>query len=384
MKKRYRRASMVQYFSHLALVLSLLIFRGATSWAIEVMSTADSGTGSLREAITTANGDGITTTITFNLTAFPPPPALPGVIVLLSPLPNLTGRGDTIDGTGAGVILDGTNLTGIAGAGLRVRASNVTIQGLSFENFNANDAIVVEGRNATPVVTGVMITGNSFSNNFRAVRVDGGNQNDNTTVNASVVGNTLSDNFRGIAVFGNVGTGDGGNTVSAFIDSNTVKGAQIEPFVGGDGIAIVGATGTGSGNTVTATVSNNTLNEIPDDGIAVSGCGSDATGSSNSLNAVATGNVIRYKNNNSPSNFLNQGIVITGAAGESDALSFCSGNSIVFEVSNNNVDGFKNNNIIVSGGDEGTSNNDVQGIIVGNTATNSRGNPGGAALEEQE
>ncbi len=378
MKKLLRRSSMAQLLFHLALVFSFLIVEATTSWAIVVTSTADSGAGSLRAAITTANGDGVATTITFVPTVFPPPPALPGVITPLTALPNLTGPGDTIDATGAGVILDGTNLA--VDAGLRVRASNVTIQGLTFQNFPGNDGVVVEGRNATPVVTGVVIIGNRFINNRRAVRVDGGNQNNNTTVNASVVGNTLSDNQDGIAVFGNVGTGDGGNTVSAFIDSNTVKAAQIEPFVGGDGILILGATGIGSGNIVTATVSNNTLNDIPDDGIVVAGCGNEDTGSNNTVNAVATGNVIRYKNNNSPTNFLNQGIVVTGAAGESDLISSCSGNSIVFEVSNNNVDGFKNNNITVSGGDEGTANNDVTGIVVGNTVTNSRGNPGGTSL----
>jgi hypothetical protein len=342
-----------------------------------VTNTNDSGAGSLREAITAANGDGVATTITFDPLVFPPPPGLPGVIAPLTALPNLTGPGDTIDGTGAGVVLDGINFAAANQiAGLRVRASNVTVQGLTFQNFSGNDAVVVEGRDNRPVVTGVIITGNTFNNNFRAVRVDGGNQTVNTTVDASVVGNTLSDNFRGITVLGNVGDGDGGNTVSAFIDSNSIKGAQIEPFVGGDGIAIGGASGIGSGNSVTATVSNNTLNDIPDDGVAVFGCGNNATGSNNTVNAVVSGNVIRYKNDNSPANFLNQGIVVTGAAGESDALSFCSGNSIVFEISNNTVDGFKNNNITVSGGDEGTTNNDVQGIIVGNTATNSRGNPG--------
>jgi hypothetical protein len=365
----------------LALLLGLVIFGTAPAWAIVVTNTADAGAGSLRAAIAAANSDGVSTIITFDPTVFPQPPALPGVITPLTALPNLTGPGDTIDGTGAGVVLDGTNFDPADQiAGLRVRASNVTVNGLSFRNFSGNDAIVVEGRNLTPVVTGVMITGNSFTNNFRAVRVDGGNQNNNTTVNASVVGNILLDNFRGITVLGNVGTGDGGNTVSAFIDSNTIKGAQIEPLVGGDGISIGGASGIGSGNTVTATVSNNTLNDIPDDGVAVFGCGNNATGSNNTVNAVVTGNVIRYKNDNSPPNFLNQGIVVTGAAGESDALSFCSGNSIVFEISNNTVDGFKNNNITVSGGDEGTANNDVQGIVVGNTATNSRGNPGGSNL----
>src|SRR5262249_4948768 len=38
---------------------------------------------------------------------------------------------------------------------------------------------------------------------------------------------------------------------------------------------------------------------------------------------------------------------------------------------------FKNSNISISGGDAGTANNDVQGIVVGNNATNSQGNPGG-------
>jgi hypothetical protein len=380
METFHRRAYLPQYLFRIALSFIFFFLGTASAWATVVTTAADSGAGSLRAAIAAANTDGVPTTITFDPTVFPPPPGVPGVIAPFTALPNLTGPGDTIDGTGAGVVLDGTNLTAAAAAGFRVRASNITVNGLSFRNFSANDAIVVEGRNATPVVTGVMITGNSFRNNLRAVRVDGGNQNNNTTVNASVVENTLIDNVSGIAVFGNVGTGDGGNTVSAFIDSNTIRGAQIEPLQGGDAIAVGGGNGIGSGNIVTATVSNNTLNEIPDDGVAVFGCGNNATGANNTVNAVVSGNVIRYRNDNSPANFLNQGIVVTGGAGESDALSFCSGNSIVFEISNNNVDGFKNNNIIVSGGDEGTTNNDVQGIIVGNTVRNSRGNPGGASL----
>jgi len=369
---------MAQHFFQLALVFSFVLLGTTSSWAIVVTSTADSGAGSLRTAITAANANAGADVITFDPLVFPPPPALPGVIAPLTALPNLTGPGDTINGTGAGVVLDGTNLS--VDAGLRVRASNVTIQGLTFQNFPGNDGVVVEGRDNRLVVTGVMIIANTFNNNFRAVRVDGGNENNNTTVNASVVGNTLIDNFRGITVLGNVGDGDGGNTVSAFIDSNTIKGAQIEPLVGGDGILVLGARNAGSGNNVSVIVSNNTLNDIPDDGVVISGCGNGDTGLNNTVNGVVTGNVVRYKNDNSPANFLNQGIVVTGAAGESDALSFCSGNSIVFEVSNNNVDGFKNNNITVSGGDEGTANNNVTGIIVGNTATNSRGNPGGTSL----
>jgi hypothetical protein len=302
----------------------------------------------------------------------------PGTITLASALPNITGPGDSINGSGACVVLDGKNLP--VDAGLRVRASNVTIQGLTIQNFIGNDAVRVEARDATPLVTGVIITDNLFHNNFRGARIDGGNQNNNTEVSASVIGNTLTENLRGIAVLGNAEGSDGGNTVSAFIDSNTIRGTQIPPLVGGDGIAVIGAAGIGSGNSIIATLSSNTLDDIPDDGIVVIGCGGGATGSFNRLEATITGNVIRYKNNNSPPNFVNTGITISGAGGESGDLSFCMDNTIVFEVSNNDVDGFKNSNISVSGGDEGTQRNDVEGTIVGNTFKNSRGNPGGSNL----
>lgn len=304
----------------------------------------------------------------------------PGTITLESALPNITGLADSIDGSGACVVLDGKNLDQLAAAGLRVRANNVTIQGLTFNNFSANDAVVVEGRDNRPEVMGVMITGNTFENNFRAVRVDGGTQTVDTTVDASVVGNTLVNNLRGIIVLGNVAGSDGGNTVSAFIDSNTIRGAQIPPLIGGDGIAVLGARAIGSGNSVIATVSNNELIDIPDDGILAIGCGGGDTGSFNRVEATITNNIIRYLNNNSPPNFVNSGITVSGAGGESDAISSCTDNTIVFEVSNNDVDGFKNNNISVAGGDEGTERNDVQGTIVGNTVKNSRGNPGGSNL----
>src|ERR1044071_2874716 len=88
-------------------LLSLVLTSASVSWAQSVVNTlADSGPGTLRQAILDANSDGVATTITFDPTVFPPPPALPGVILLTTALPNLTGAGDTIDGTGAGVVLD--------------------------------------------------------------------------------------------------------------------------------------------------------------------------------------------------------------------------------------------------------------------------------------
>jgi hypothetical protein len=112
-------------------LLSLVLMSASVSWAQTVVTTlADSGLGSLRQAILDANSDGVATTITFDPAVFPPPPAAPGVILLATPLPNLNGTGDTIDGTGAGVVLDGSALAP-GSVGLRVRRSNYTIRGLT-------------------------------------------------------------------------------------------------------------------------------------------------------------------------------------------------------------------------------------------------------------
>jgi hypothetical protein len=270
--------------------------------------------------------------------------------------------------------------------GLRARASNVTIQGITLQNFVADDAVIVEGRdNTAPQVVGVMITGNTFYNNFRGVRIQGTTQDADRIVDATLVGNLFEENQRGIRVAGNGGdifTGsDGGNKVTAFIDGNTIKAGQTEVVEDRDGIQIIGAIGRASRNHVTVTVSNNDLTEVPDDGIIAIGCGSGAIGELNKVDAVISGNDIKYKTNRFTFNpkFINSGIVVSGAAGELN-ISFCKKNSIKFEVTNNHVDGFKNSNITVSGGDEGTANNDVQGIIVGNDAVNSLGNPGGSNL----
>ena len=131
-------------------LLSLLLASASVSWAQIVVTTlADTGPGSLRAAITTANGDGVATTIIFEPAVFPPPPAAPGVILVGSVLPTLTGAGDTIDGTGAGVVIDGTGLPANT-VGLRIRRSNITIRGLTIQNFPGDGIRVGTPRHPRP------------------------------------------------------------------------------------------------------------------------------------------------------------------------------------------------------------------------------------------
>ena len=117
-----------------------------------VSNTADSGTGSLRAAITQSNQTSGPNTIAF---------AIPGnylqTIGLQSALPAITNP-VTIDGTSEPgyfgdpmIILNGSG-AGASANGLTVEAANVTVKGLAIESFGG-DGILVGGG------TGDVITG---------------------------------------------------------------------------------------------------------------------------------------------------------------------------------------------------------------------------------
>jgi hypothetical protein len=363
------------------LTIGFLLFTASYSWAQIVVTTlADSGPGSLREAITTANSDGVATTIAFDPAVFPP--AAPGIILVSTALPNLNGAGDTIDGTGAGVVIDGTGLP--AGTiGVRVRRSNVTIRRLTVQNFPGDGIRVETPPSPTTVtsVTGVLIEANNlFANGNRGIRVSGGIRTSvdqpAKTVSATVRANTVSDNATsGILVVGNlqdVGSGDiGGNEVTAIIDGNTVRRSKQSIRTGaiaGDGIQIVGGTGEGSNNTVTATVSNNAVLQNRDDGIIAVGCGLQDAGSNNTVNVSIVGNTVKESGLNADLT-TNSGIVVSGASGEEFTSTTCVGNTMRFEISDNVVTKSKSRNISVSGG-SGTGH-DVSGIVSGNATKDS-------------
>ncbi len=108
---------------------------GAT---LTVTSRTDSGPGSLRQALIAAHtGD----TITFDPAVFLP--GTPMTITLLAELPEIIQGELTIDGSNAGVVLDGRYTPGVTD-GLRIRSDNNTIKGLQIVRF-PGDGIELTG-----------------------------------------------------------------------------------------------------------------------------------------------------------------------------------------------------------------------------------------------
>ena len=111
---------------------------------ISVTSTADSGPGTLRQALLDAeNGD----FINFDDKIFPP--TNPTTIYVNSELP-LISQGDiTIDASNAGVILNGHEAQGERVNGLTIRSDGNTIRGLQIVGFKNNGIALHAGQDNT-------------------------------------------------------------------------------------------------------------------------------------------------------------------------------------------------------------------------------------------
>jgi len=98
---------------------------------ITVISTMDSGSGTLRQALLDAqSGD----TITFDPNVFPP--TAPVAIPIASELPHIHQGHVTVDASNAGVILDGNNISmGGDVTGLSISSNGNIVRGLQIINF---------------------------------------------------------------------------------------------------------------------------------------------------------------------------------------------------------------------------------------------------------
>lgn len=363
-----KKGTLRRFLSFFGLLVIAATIGVVPAWAqpIFVTTAADAGVGSLRQAIIDANADAAANPIIFNTSVL----ACPITINVVSQLDPLTGAGDTIDGSACGVTINGT----LAGAvGLRVRASNVTVRGLTIQNFDSDGIRVEPASGASGVsITGVVITKNVIANNLDGLRVSGGDTPllfgfpPNNTVRVLIANNEFFRNRDdGIFVRGSAPTG-GGNIVDADIVANTIRGSLGVVTGGaltGDGIRVIG--GLGNGNIVSARIANNTVQRNADDGIIVAGSQQEVS-SNNNVHATIVGNSV--KENGTPASIRGSGIVVRG--GTRDGVPFGGSDNVVsFFIANNEVADSKDHGIFVTGGLGNSHTVGNIGTIKGNKLT---------------
>jgi len=352
MAEVHQRGLWVKIFLLLAVLSAPLATGSSVAWAqtIFVTSTADSGAGSLRQAILDANADAAANAILFDTSALSCPIA---VFVTSSQLPALTGPGDTIDGSACGVTLDGSTLTGASDDGLRVRASNITIRGLTIQEFPREGIRVEPLPNLSDqIVMGVVVSKNTIrENGADGLRVSGQTGAANTSgnkVGAIIINNEVIRNGDdGIFVAGSIDS-TGGHTVDVVINNNLIRGSRGVKTGGttsGDGIRVVGGSD-GSNNGVTAIISNNRVENNVDDGILVAGAGG-GPGSNNIVFTEIVNNIVRKSG--AAASLQGNGIRIRGGS-SGTATSTGTGISVTFVVANNKSQNSKDHGINVGGG----------------------------------
>ncbi len=322
-----------------------------------VTSTADSGAGSLRAAITSANAaansGGVPDIIAFALTG-----AGPFTIALTSALPTITDPVD-IDGysqTGAiknsndidqpfngvlRIVLDGINAP--AGTnGLNIDAGDTTVQGLVIARFPGNGIRITSN-------SGNTITGNFIGTDITGT-IDRGNGNDGIQISGvrnNRIGGTLPQHRNVISGNGSDGVEIGGTgsisnlVIGNFIGVNVTGDAALGNS--SDGISVVlGATLTQIGGGTAP--ERNVIAANGSDGIELNG-------------AATTGNTIA-------GNYI--GIDLTGTLDLGNAV-----NGIAINASPNNLVGGTtagHRNVVSGNEDDGVdvSNGAVGNVIQGN------------------
>lgn len=333
-----------------------------------VTTTADSGTGSLRQAILDANANPGADVIGF---------ALPGTGVhTISPASNLPLITDavTIDGTtqgssGAPVVeLDGTN-AGVTGTGLALEANGTTVRGLTINRF-AYQQLLIDSANNTVAsnflgtdaagTTGLAVGG------FGTLRFRNGGS-------GNVIGGTAP-SARNV-IYGPVAIESGANNNS--IQGNAIGVAADGSVLGGGGVRVTGATGNAIiGNAIAAT--SGLAIDLGGDGVTANDAG-DADGGANNQQNFPVINTVAVSGGSATVSGILQ-----SEAGKNYRVDFFRNRSVGCNSSGHgggeafldsiNVTTDLNGNATISGSNLGGVNAVLSGDVITATATDPSGN----------
>ena len=214
----------------LALSLGTVAISTAHAAAFTVTSLADSGAGTLRQAITDANTAAGADTISF---------AVSGTVTLASTLPPITdASGVTISGTGQTVIISGNNAVVVmqVATGALLTLNNLTIANGSGGGGGLSNSGTANISNSTFVA-------NSAAGSFGAAINSGGGSTLNVT-NSTFSANSATGGFGG-AIYSNSGTVTVTN--STFSGNSATGGFGAAVFNNGVGGVTLGGWGLAGG-----------------------------------------------------------------------------------------------------------------------------------------
>ena len=266
----------------------LAVAPSAAASTFTVTNTADTGAGSLRQAILNANASAGPDQIVFNI----PGPG-PHTISPASPLPTIsdpvTISGSSQQGfSGSPIIeLNGAN-AGSGADGLRITAGSSTVSGLVINRFSS-DGIELSSNG------GNRIEGNFIGTNS-AGTADLGNAFHGLLIQTSnnTIGGTASSARNVVSGNDNIGisltTGTSGNLVQGnFVGTNAAGTSAIG---NGSGVSLGGQSGTASNNTVGGTVAGarNIISGNSGNGVIVGGTTVGNLVQGNFIGTTVTGN----------------------------------------------------------------------------------------------
>ena len=208
---------------------------------IFVTSTADSGPGTLRQALLDAQPNDI---LTFDPSVFSP--VSPATIYLSSELPGISLGHLTIDASNAGVILDGSKISEGWNSGIGVYSNNNTIRGLQVIGFSGAGIVIGSGQ------------GNLIENNISC-----GNDYGIGLWGLETSGNTISGNFLGVRPDEVTAQGNksAGITIMEGANGNFIGPYNHIAFNGNHGIEILNT------NTIRNTIAQNSIHDNGTGGI---------------------------------------------------------------------------------------------------------------------